>query len=146
MKMEFKTSEIMKLTTLIISLFLIACASKEDIVPTQIVGKWAPAYILQTKNADGTWGDWTTINTLIAIPVIEFTSDGRFLTDGKPGANCCYAGNKYSISENTIDFTERLSCPNVDCVAYSAWTIYSLKNNVLILETGTIRKKYTKTK
>jgi hypothetical protein len=136
----------MKLTTLIISLLLIACASKEDIVPTTIVGKWAPSYMLQTKNADGSWGNWETINTLVALPVIEFTSDGRYLTDGKPGANCCYAGNKYSISGNTIDFTERLSCPNVDCVAYFAWTIHFLKGDVLILETGNIRSKYTKTK
>jgi hypothetical protein len=136
----------MKLTTLIISLLLIACASKEDIAPTTLVGKWAPTYMRQTKNADGTWGNWATINTLVALPVIEFTSDGRYLTDGKPGANCCYAGNKYSISGNTIDFTEQLSCPNVDCVAYSAWIIYSLKDNVLILETDTIRSKYIKIK
>ncbi len=136
----------MKLTTLIISLLLIACTSKEDIAPTTIVGKWVPAYMLQNKNADGTWGEWTTINTLIAIPVIEFTSDGRYLTDGKPGANCCSTGNKYSVSGNTIDFTERLSCPNVDCIPYFAWTIYSLKDDMLILGTNNARTKYTKTK
>ena len=94
----------MKIITLMISLLLIACTSKEDITPTTIIGKWAPTYMLQTKNADGSWGDWATINTLVALPVIEFTGDGRYLTDGKPGANCCYAGNKYSISGNTINF------------------------------------------
>jgi hypothetical protein len=136
----------MKLTTLIISLLLIACTSKEDIAPTTIVGKWAPTYMLQTKNADGSWGEWVTINTLIALPVIEFTNDGRYLTDGKPGANCCYAGNKYSISGNTIDFTERLGCPNVDCIPYAGWIIYSLKDDTLILEIYNTRSKYTKTK
>jgi hypothetical protein len=136
----------MKLTTLIISLLLIACTSKEDIAPTTIIGKWAPTYMLQNKNADGSWGEWVTINTLIALPVIEFTSDGRYLTDGKPGANCCYAGNKYSISGNTIDFTERLGCPNVDCIPYAGWIIYSLKDNTLILEISNTRSKYTKTK
>lgn len=136
----------MKLTTLIISLLLIACTSKEDIAPTTIVGKWAPTYMLQNKNADGSWGDWATINTLIALPVIEFTNDGRYLTDGKPGANCCYAGNKYSISGNIIDFTERLGCPNVDCIPYAGWIIYSLKDDTLILEINNTRSKYTKTK
>jgi hypothetical protein len=136
----------MKLTTLIISLLLIACTSKEDIAPNTIVGKWVPAYILQTKNADGSWGEWTTINTFVALPVIEFTSDGRYLTDGKPGANCCYAGNKYSISGNTINFTEQLSCPNVSCISNSGWIIYSLKDDTLILEINNTRSKYTKTK
>lgn len=136
----------MKLITLFISLLLIACTSK-DINPKEIVGKWAPNYMLQTKNADGSWGDWVTINTLIALPVIEFTSDGRFLTDGKPGANCCYAGNKYSISGNTINFTEKLNCPNISCVSNSGWIIYSLKSDTLILETNNgARNKYTKTK
>ncbi len=136
----------MKLTTLIISLLLIACTSKEDIAPTTIVGKWAPTYMLQNKNADDSWGDWVTINTLIALPIIEFTNDGRYLTNGKPGANCCYAGNKYSISGNIIDFTERLGCPNVDCIPYAGWIIYSLKDDTLILEINNTRSKYIKTK
>ena len=128
------------------SFLLIACTSK-DINPKEIVGKWAPNYMLQTKNADGSWGDWVTINTLIALPVIEFTSDGRYLTDGKPGANCCYAGNKYSISGNIIDFTERFDdCSNFDCIPYAGWIIYSLKDNKLILEINNTRSKYTKTK
>ena len=136
----------MKLIILFASFLLIACTSK-GINPTEIVGKWAPNYLLQTKNADGSWGDWVTINTLIALPVIEFTSDGRYLTDGKPGANCCYAGNKYSISGNTIDFTERFGCPTVDCTPYAGWIIYSLKDDKLVLEINNgARNKYTKIK
>lgn len=125
---------------------MIACTSKQDISPVEIVGKWAPTYMVQNKNTDGSWSNWTTINTLVALPVIEFTSDGRYLTDGKPGATCCYAGNRYSISGNTIDFTERLGCPNVDCIPYAGWIIYSLKDNTLILEMNNTRSKYTKTK
>ena len=124
---------------------LVACTSS-DITPTEIVGKWAPSYMIQTKNTDGTWGDWTTINTLIALPVIEFTSNGRFLTDGKPGANCCYAGNKFSISGNVINFTEQLSCPTVSCATNSGWIIYSLKNDTLVIEMYNTRNKYVKNK
>jgi hypothetical protein len=135
----------MKIATLFVSLLLIACTSK-DITPSEIVGKWAPSYMIQTKNADSTWGDWTTINIFIASPVIEFTSDGRYLTNGQPGANCCYAGNKFSISGNTINFMEQLSCPNISCVTNSGWIIYSLKDDTLILEISNIRSKFTKSK
>jgi hypothetical protein len=135
----------MKLTTLIISLLLIACTSKEDIAPTTIVGKWAPTYITQTKNADGTFDAWHTINTLVALPVYEFTSDGRFLRDGQPGGACCSSGNKYSLSGNKIIFDERPICPTVKC-ALCDWTIIEIKSDTLILEECNVRNKYLKIK
>ncbi|MES2516585.1 MAG: hypothetical protein V4585_00675 [Bacteroidota bacterium] len=139
----------MKAITLFISLLLIACTSKEDqLVPNDvnIIGKWAPTYQTQTRNADGTWGEWHQINTFVALPVYEFTSDGRFLTDGKPGANCCFAGNKYSVSGSKISFTEIMSCPTVYCVACADWTISEMKSDSLILEQCSARNKYIKTK
>jgi hypothetical protein len=135
----------MKLTTLIISLLFTACSSKENIAPTTIVGKWAPTYITQTKQADGIFSAWYTINTLIALPVYEFTIDGRFLRDGQPGGACCTSGNKYSVSENKIIFDDRPICPTVKCALYD-WTIIEIKGDTLILEENNTRSKYVKTK
>ena len=136
----------MKLTTLIVSFLLIACTSK-DIAPTEIVGKWSSTYMIQTKNADGSWGNWTIIYTLIGLPVIEFTNDGRFLSDGKPGANCCYAGNKYSFSGNKVTFSELLNCPTVDCLSCGPyWDDVKITGDTLIYETCFGRGKLVKTK
>jgi hypothetical protein len=136
----------MKLKTLIIVLLLIACKSKEDIAPTTIVGKWAPTYISQNRQADGTFSAWYTINTFAALPVYEFTSDGRFLIDGKSGESCCSSGSKYSVSENKINFTERAICPNVKCPICENWSIVEIKGDTLILDECFTRNKYTKVK
>lgn len=135
----------MKLITLIISLLLTACTSKEDIAPTTIVGKWSPTYITQTKQADGTFDAWHTINTFVALPVYEFTSDGRFLRDGQPGGACCASGNKYSVSENKIIFDDRPICPLVKCALYD-WAIIEIKGDTLILEEYNARSKYVRIK
>lgn len=125
----------MKLITPIISILLMACTSKESIIPsTGIVSKWSPIYFTQTKNADGKWEPFIRINTLVALPVYEFTSDGRFLRDGKEGADCCTSGNKYTILDNKITFTERQTCPTVKCVSCDNWAIIEIKNDTLILE------------
>jgi hypothetical protein len=136
----------MKLTTLIISFLLIACSSKEEIAPATIVGKWAPTYITQTKQAGGTFGAWYTINTLVALPVYEFTNDGRFLMDGKPGETCCSSGSKYSVSDNKINFTERTICPNVKCALCENWSIIEIKGDTLILDECFLRNKYVRIK
>jgi hypothetical protein len=136
----------MKLTTLIISLLFTACSSKEDIAPTNIVGKWAPTYITQTKQADGTFDAWHTINTFVALPVYEFTIDGRFLRDGQPGETCCSSGNKYNVSENKINFEERSICPNVKCALCEYWSIIEIKGDTLILDECFTRNKYVKIK
>jgi hypothetical protein len=136
----------MKLTTLIISFLLMACTSK-DIDPTSIVGKWSPTYITQTKNADGTWESFHKINTFVALPVYEFTSDGRFLRDGKDGADCCTSGSKYSITNNIITFTERQICPTIKCISCDNWAIVEIKNDTLILEEcARVRNKYVRIK
>ena len=136
----------MKLTTLMILLFLISCTSKEDINPNSIVGKWSPTYITQTKQADGTFSPWYTINTLVALPVYEFTNDGRFLMDGKSGETCCSSGSKYSVSENKIYFTERAICPTVKCALCDYWSIIEIKGDTLILDECFSRNKYARIK
>ncbi len=138
----------MKLLTLFILLLVIACNSKDSIMPTtDIVGKWSPTYITQTKNVDGTWEPFHTINTLMALPVYEFTSDGRFLRDGKDGADCCTSGSKYSITNNIITFTERQTCPTVRCMSCENWTVIEIKNDTLILEEcARVRNKFVRIK
>ncbi len=135
----------MKPTTLIIAFLLIACASKEDIAPNTIVGKWAPTYKVQSKQADGTFGPWGTINTLVALPVYEFTSDGQFLRDGKPGGKCCSSGDKYSVSGNKITFDTPPICLTARCTIYD-WIIVEIKGDSLILEEYNLRSKYVKIK
>jgi hypothetical protein len=123
-----------------------ACTSK-DIDPTSIVGKWSPTYITQTKNADGTWESFHKINTFVALPVYEFTSDDRFLRDGKDGADCCTSGSKYSITNNIITFTERQICPTIKCISCDNWAIVEIKNDTLILEEcARVRNKYVRIK
>lgn len=118
----------------------------DTIAPKKLVGKWAPAYQIQNKNADGTWGPWTTINTFVALPTIEFTSKGDFLTEGNPGAGCCYAGNKFTVSDNVITFTENKSCPEVRCAKYTEWIIQRLDSDTLVTEVFNSRSKYSRAK
>jgi hypothetical protein len=122
-----------------------ACTSKEDIAPATIVGKWAPTYITQTKQADGTFDAWHTINTFVALPVYEFTSDGRFLRDGQPGGQCCLSGNKYNVAGSKITFDDLPICPTIKCALYG-WTIIDVTSESLILEENNTRSKYIKTK
>jgi hypothetical protein len=128
------------------AIFLIACTSKEDITPASIVGKWSPTYITQTRQADGTFDAWHRINTFAPLPVYEFTSDRRFLKDGKSGASCCLSGSKYTIAGNSITFAETLSCPNVDCKPCSDWKVDSIKSDTLVLDECFTRNKYVKLK
>lgn len=129
----------------VVAISLNMCGS-DSIAPKKLVGKWAPAYQIQNKNADGTWSTWTTINTLLALPTIEFTEKGEFLTNGNPGAECCYAGNKFTVSDNVITFTEGKYCPGVRCEKYTEWVIQQLDSDTLVIEIANSRNKYIKAK
>lgn len=137
----------MKLPTAICitALIFVACESKL-IAPEKLVGVWWPTYQMQTKESNGKWGPWTTINTLVALPNMEFTIEGRFLRDGKDGADCCTAGNKYAVSENIITFSETKSCPQVSCANCNDWKIVNLNDDTLILEVCSSRSKYVRGK
>ena len=133
--------------TLVIMLF-IACTSKESITPisTDITGKWSPTYITQSKNADGTYEPFHKINTFVALPVYEFTSDGKFLKDGRSGASCCSAGDKYVIDNSKITFSQTLACATI-CFPCDNWAVIEIKNDTLILEEcARVRNKFVRMK
>ncbi|GAB3507206.1 hypothetical protein [Emticicia fontis] len=138
----------MKLLFVAISLAFIfdTCDSKKIIKPEALIGRWNPSYQLQTKNADGSWGPWATINTLVALPSMEFTSHGDFLRDGKPGADCCSAGNKFTVANNIITFSDLKSCPQVKCMDCSKWTINQVDSDTLVIEVCDSRSKFSRDK
>lgn len=139
--------QLMKIVFLafIMALALDTCQS-DSISPNKLVGVWNPAYQMQNKNPDGTWGKWSTINTFAALPSMEFTIDGKFLQDGKPGADCCSAGNKYTVAENIIKFSDFKDCPQVRCMDCRNWTILELDSDTLVIEVCDSRSKYTRNK
>jgi hypothetical protein len=108
-----------------------------------IIGKWSPTYLSLID------GKWQTINTFAALPEIEFTIEGKFLSDGKPGADCCgFVGNKYSITENKIKFSDFKYCPEAACIAIvcEGWIAESIKNDTLTLTDCFATSKYVKIK
>lgn len=133
-----------------------SCKSVDEVTPTkensskvsasELVGKWAPTYMYKSKEAGAVW---TTINTLVALPVIEFTANGKFLSDGKPGADCCgFVGNSYSLKDNRITFSDFSRCPNVACVTITCdgWGVQKIENDTLVIETCSSYGKFVKTK
>jgi hypothetical protein len=138
-----------KISLIIVAiLFLMSCKSTEmSNFTSTIIGKWLPTYLTQRRNPDGSWEEWKRIQTFVPLPTYEFTSDGRFLRDGKDGADCCTSGSKYSITNSIITFTERQTCPTVRCIACDNWTVIEIKNDTLILEEcATVRSKFVKQK
>jgi hypothetical protein len=139
----------MKKSPLFIFIFLmiISCKSSE-IDPTSIVGKWAFTGITQSNKFDGTFGPWRVNPTFVAVPnsFWEFTKDGCFFRNDKPGAECCSGGNKYNVSGKKISFTETLACPNVNCLACSGWQIEKVDADTLILDQCYGKNKYVRIK
>lgn len=133
------------LATLSIIIVLGACNSNH-ISPKELVGRWSPTYQVQKKNTDNSWSQWSAIDTTRELPDIEFTIDGKFLVDGKPGAACCSSGNKYAVSGNIIVFSEFVDCPNFRCMPCYEWQIKELDAQTLVLESCNMRHKYTKAK
>ena len=133
-----------------------SCKSVDEVTPSkensskvsasELVGKWAPTYIQKSKAEGSTW---TTINTLVALPVIEFTADGKYLSDGKPGADCCgIVGNKYSLNDNKITFSDFSTCPDAICLAVvcDGWKVQKLESDTLVIESCFNYSKFVKTK
>jgi hypothetical protein len=137
----------MKRLSIIFGFLATISACKSDIiVPEKLIGKWNHAYQVQYKTSDGTWGPWNTFVTIAAIPPIEFTAKGKFLRDGKPGAECCTAGNKFTVLNNTIIFSDLKNCPQMSCLPESRWEITRLDSDTLVVETMSIRNKYIRIK
>lgn len=132
-------------------LWIFSCKTKEDIElnPTGLVGKWVDSGRVQSQNADGTWSYWYVLETFAAVPVSiwEFTSDGRFLKDGKDGGTCCSAGNKYVVAGQYITFGAFAPpCANVLCKSCVDWTFNLSDKDTLVLEECSNRKEFYRMK
>ncbi|GAB3510053.1 hypothetical protein [Emticicia fontis] len=132
------------LITLATLLSLFACKS-DAIVPEKLVGKWFHTNQVQYRIADG-WGPCNTFVNITANPPIEFTAKGNYLRDGKPGAECCTAGNKFTVLDNIIKFSEVQDCPQMSCIPCREWSILSLDSDTLIAESCGLRVKYARIK
>lgn len=125
----------------------IDAAAKSALTQNSIVGKWSPTYMQRSKLADGlTFGPWERINTFAPLPVIEFTSSGRFLRDGQDGADCCSSGSTFVQAGKVINFGEKKSCPTVKCASCPNWQIEEIKGDTLVLNECSVISKYLRTK
>jgi hypothetical protein len=131
-------------TAMLLLLSLQAC-NTDKVEPNELIGKWNPSYETRTKDANGNYGDWLTINTLIALPVISFTADGRlqYLQERQVVNGCC-TYQHYSVSEDNIKLSDLFPCPTVRCAFIcSDWKIIRLNENVLELEIcGNVQNRY----
>ncbi len=118
--------------------------NKLKITASSLVGKWSPTYLTLMPS-----GQFEQINTFAALPEIEFTANGKFLSDGKPGADCCgFVGNSYQLNENKIKFSDFKTCPEVTCIAMvcEGWVAESIENDTLTLKDCFGTSKYVRTK
>lgn len=114
---------------------LLSCNKGIEIQPQFLIGKWKPSYHVFNESTK----QWEALKVYMLLPDIEFTSDGKFLINGRPGAegDCCGSiGNKFSISGNTIVFSEfNPPCPNALCLSTDCkdWIIKRLASDTLEL-------------
>ncbi len=150
MQMESKISKIMKAIKILFLTFLIIISCKSvELDPTSIVGKWKFTGITKYRNTGGTFGDWNIDKTYSDGSIFEYTSGGRFLKNGKSGAECCTFGDKYSLSGNKISFTEFSRsdyCASVSCYNCSDIIIEKIDADSLILSECYRKNKYVRVK
>jgi len=123
------------LSTLCISLFILSCKqdSQSIITPENIVGTWLPTY----EKFDEIEKKWTSIKTTSPLPGLSFGADSSFsmlYTLGSTEYCCGIIGNKYTVEDRVIKFTDRITCPNVKCaqvVNCTGWSIRKLEGDIL---------------
>ena len=123
------------------------CTLSNDVSPDKlIVGKWDPTYQIQNLNADGSWSEWITINTLIALPTYEFTEKGRFLINGKIDESCCLPGSFFKLNGEKISFQYEKTpdCSTIKCASSTEKTVFSVDEKFLVLieSNGRVKNKY----
>jgi hypothetical protein len=127
--------------------FLATVACKTDQTTTaqsKIIGRWAHTYQIKEKNSKGTFGKWITINTLVALPVLEFTKDGRILWDGKETTACCQFKTFDEKTNNILQLSNMVNspaCAAVDCAACDTWQ-YTISKDILVLEQCEVVHRY----
>lgn len=135
--------------SLISFLIFLSCKTKEDIAPDGLVGKWVATGLTQSMNQDSTWSAWRVNPTFAAVTpsIWEFTNNGKFLRDGKPAAECCFAGNRYAVSGNKITFTEiEGDCANFRCITCYDWDFTKESDDTLVLRQCTTRNQFVRVK
>ncbi len=121
--------------TLCLSLFILSCKqdSQSIITPENIVGTWLPTY----EKFDEIEKKWVSIKTTSPLPGLSFGADSSFSMLYSLGFTeyCCgIIGNKYTIEDKKIKFTDRITCPNVKCAqdtTCDGWTIRKLEGDIL---------------
>jgi hypothetical protein len=129
----------------ILFLGILSCDSN-TVSPNELIGKWSHTYFVQTKEQNGKWSEWHQINTLVALPTLEFTAKGKILWDGRPTTSCCQYLS-YTIDNAHIklsDLTEATALCN--CALCDSWKIEKLTEDTLELEQCFGKVRYTKTK
>ncbi|WP_162628147.1 hypothetical protein [Arcticibacterium luteifluviistationis] len=119
--------------SLLLMVLLGAC--NKNIEPKELIGKWDNTYEIRTKDEAGEWTEWTTINTLVALPQLEFTEKGKILWDGKPSEACC-TFTEFEVEGETITLSVppiTTGCELVNCALCDTWTIVKLTNKQLEL-------------
>ncbi|SOE23593.1 hypothetical protein SAMN06298216_3978 [Spirosomataceae bacterium TFI 002] len=124
--------------------FLWACTGI-NYSPNQLIGKWNNAYEVQYQDSLGNWSDWTQINTLVALPQLEFTSDGRILWDGKTPTTCCLFKN-YELKGNKIKLSNPTNSELCNCVNCPSLEIEKLTSEVLELNWCYSKIRYNREK
>ena len=91
------------ISTVFIVLF-ISCKNGNDIEPKNLIGQWRPTYEIFNDSTQ----KWEVILSYMLLPNIEFTSDGKFLINNRPGSegDCCgYIGSQYKVENNMVIFS-----------------------------------------
>ena len=127
-------------------LLISSCKSDEIKSLNELVGKWSHTYFVQTKEQNGKWSEWHQINTLVALPILEFTANGKILWDGKPANSCCQYLS-YIIDNEQIKLSDLTEASNLcDCILCDKWKIEKLTEDVLEIEQCFGKARYTRIK
>ncbi|MES2794759.1 MAG: hypothetical protein V4683_02280 [Bacteroidota bacterium] len=137
----------MKKIAISIGIILICMSCKNDLVnPEKLVGKWSHTYYIKDKDQNGNWSDWHQINTLVALPTLEFTSNGKILWEGKPATNCCQYLS-YTIDNEVIKLSELTPASAAcDCVLCDSWKLEKLTEETLEIDLCYIQARYVRLK
>ena len=120
------------ISTVFIVLF-ISCKNGNDIEPKNLIGQWRPTYEIFNDSTQ----QWEVIQTYMLLPNIEFTSDGKFLINNRPGSegDCCgYIGSQYKVENNMVIFSNfGTPCLNALCLnsTCKGWSIKKLSEETL---------------
>ena len=128
----------------LLSLNLTSCGFT-NVTNKELIGKWDNTYEMKSKDADGNWSDWYTINTFAALPQLEFTKDGKILWDGKPADSCCQYLT-YEVKSDKIILGNHTNSELCRCVNCPTWKIEKLTSEVLELNQCYSIVRYSRTK